>query len=101
MTLPGNNHNWHQYTLRAERRDELQAFLKERGIDSMIYYPVPLHFHEPYRQYGQRGSLPVTEKVSGQVLSLPCHQHLSDEAARYVSECVKEFAVKVPLATLN
>jgi dTDP-4-amino-4,6-dideoxygalactose transaminase len=43
--LQGNNHTYHQYTVRSTRRDQLQAFLKEREIDSMIYYPVPLHYH--------------------------------------------------------
>lgn len=91
-TLPGNNHNWHQFSILSERRDELQAFLKSREIDSMIYYPVPLHFHEPYKRFGEGpGSLPVTERVSDRVLSLPCHQHLPEEAAHYVAACVREF----------
>jgi dTDP-4-amino-4,6-dideoxygalactose transaminase len=92
-TLPGNNHTYHQFSLLSPRRDELQAFLKERGIDSMIYYPVPLHFHEPYRRLGGgRGSLPVTEQVSEQILSLPIHQHLSEEQVRHVAAAVKECA---------
>lgn len=89
--LPGNNTTWHQFTLRAPRRDELQAFLKEREIDSMIYYPVPLHFHAPYAFIAERGSLPVTERISAEVLSLPIHPHLSDEQVRWAAEQIREF----------
>lgn len=92
----GNNSTWHQFTVKCSRRDGLQAHLKERGVDSMIYYPVPIHFHEPYRQYGGgEGSLPETERVSKECLSLPMHQHLSDEQVRHVAECVKEFCAPV------
>ncbi len=90
--LPGNNHVWHQFSILSDRRNELQTFLKSREIDSAIYYPVPLHFHAPYQRFGNgHGSLPITERVSEQVLSLPCHQHLSEDAARHVAETVREF----------
>jgi dTDP-4-amino-4,6-dideoxygalactose transaminase len=94
VTLPGNNHTWHQYTIRSARRDELQAFLRERGVGSMIYYPVPLHFHVPYRHLTSgEGSLPETERAAREVLSLPIHPHLDAERARYVAHCVREFAL--------
>ncbi len=90
--LPGNNHTWHQYSIVAPRRDELQAFLKEQGVDSMVYYPVPLHFHQPYRHLANgRGSLPVTEEIASSILSLPVHPHLSDEQVRYAAAKVREF----------
>lgn len=95
VTLPtlleGNNTTWHQFTIRAPRRDELQAFLKTQEVDSMIYYPVPLHFHSPYAHLAARGSLPVTERISGEVLSLPIHPHLRDEQVRWAAEKVREF----------
>lgn len=93
VTSPGNNNTWHQYTIRSTRRDELQAFLKEKEVDSMVYYPVPLHFHEPYKRFGRgMGSLPETERACLEVLSLPIHQHLMDEQVRFVAECVREFS---------
>ncbi len=93
VTSPGNNNTWHQFSIRSDRRDDLQAFLKEQGVDSMIYYPVPLHFHEPYRRFGKgEGSLPETEKAAREILNLPMHQHLTDEQARHVAACVREFA---------
>jgi dTDP-4-amino-4,6-dideoxygalactose transaminase len=94
----GNDTTWHQYTILTDRRDELQGFLKERGIGSMIYYPVPIHYHEPYSHLGfGRGDLPVTERVCETCLSLPVHQHLTDEQARYVAQSVVEFA-KTPVS---
>ncbi|MBI5707564.1 MAG: DegT/DnrJ/EryC1/StrS family aminotransferase [Armatimonadetes bacterium] len=94
QTLPGNNNTWHQFSIRAKDRDALQAFLKEQGVDSMIYYPVPLHFHEPYRHLASgEGSLPVTEQLCREILSLPIHQHLSEEQVLWAAQKVKEFAV--------
>ena len=91
-TAPGNHHAWHQYTIRTDRRDAMQAHLKECGIDSMIFYPVPIHFHEPYRRFGGgKGSLPVSEAAAMDVLCLPIHQHLPLEHAAYVAERVLEF----------
>lgn len=91
-TLPGNNNTRHQYTIRTSRRDEMQAFLKTKEVDSMIYYPVPLHFHEPYKRFAAAGSLPETERASLDVLSLPIHPHLSDEQVHHAATCIREFA---------
>jgi len=92
ITSPGNNNTFHQFSIRTERRDELQAFLKQRGIDSMIYYPVPIHFHAPYAEFGNGpGSLPQTEKTAKEILNLPIHQHLSPDQAAYVANSIAEF----------
>jgi len=96
VTLPvistGNNSTWHQFCIRTPRRDELQAFLKERGVDSMIYYPVPIHYHEPYRRFGSgEGSLPETERAAKEILCLPIHPHLPEEAAHHVAASVNAF----------
>ena len=90
---PGNGMTWHQFSVLSDDRDRLQLHLKERGIDSMVYYPVPIHFHGPYERFGRgRGSLPVTERVSQRILALPVHPHLSAEAAGYVAENVRSFS---------
>ena len=95
---PGNTMTWHQFSILvgergSDERDRLQLHLKERGIDSMVYYPVPIHFHAPYERFGGgKGSLPVTESVSERILALPVHPHLSAEAAAYVVENVRSFA---------
>ena len=88
--LPGNETTWHQYAVLTPHRDALMAHLKEAGVDSMIYYPVPLHYHAPYAPFGAgEGSLPETERVCREILCLPIHSHLSDAAARHVAESVK------------
>ncbi|HMS55852.1 MAG TPA: DegT/DnrJ/EryC1/StrS family aminotransferase [Fimbriimonadaceae bacterium] len=92
-TLVGNNHTYHQFTIRTANRDALQNHLKGKEVDSMIYYPVPIHFHSPYKHLANgEGSLPVTERVSNECLSLPIHPHLSDEQVDWTIECIREFA---------
>jgi dTDP-4-amino-4,6-dideoxygalactose transaminase len=92
ITRPGNNHTWHQFTIRTIPRDGLQAALKEQGVDSMIYYPVPIHFHAPYRAFGNgEGSLPVTERGSKECLSLPIHQHLSNDQVAHAARSIRGY----------
>src|SRR5699024_1166050 len=88
----GNYHIYHQYTLRVERRDELQAYLKENGIDSMIYYPMPLHLQPVFSELGYKeGDLPETEKAAKEVLSLPMYPELKEEDQKYVVEVIESF----------
>ena len=89
VTLPGNHHSWHQFSVRTSKRDALQAFLKERGVDSMIYYPVALHHHAPYARFAK--DLPETERACREILNLPVHPHLSVEAAEWVAESILAF----------
>ena len=94
-TLSGNKHTWHQYTIRTQNRDELQSYLKEKGVQSMVYYPVPLNLHKPYEKYGPApGVLKNTEVAAKQVLSLPIHPNLNDEQVEYTAECVNEFSLQ-------
>lgn len=96
VTAQGNHHTWHQFTVRAKDRDALMQHLKANEVDSSIFYPVPLHLHEPYRGFGKgEGSLPVTEQVSKEVLSLPIHPHLSDEQVRFAAAQIREFCATV------
>src|SRR5437870_2516188 len=63
---PANEHIFHQYTLRVERRDELQGHLQSKGIGSAVYYPVPLHLQRCFSHLGyQRGRLPEAERAAG------------------------------------
>lgn len=80
------------FLVRGERRDELQAYLRERGIESMVYYGTPLHLHEAARPYGyKRGDLPVAEAQCETVLALPHHQHLNDDQVAFVAEQINAF----------
>lgn len=87
--------SWAQYTIslkNREQRDGLQAFLKENGIPSMVYYPKPMHEQTAYKNLGYaKGSCPVTEKLCDVVLSLPIHPYISGEDIELVSSKVKEY----------
>lgn len=90
--------SWAQYTLtleNVEQRDGLQAYLKEQGIPSMIYYPKPLHKQTAYADLNYpEGSSPVTQKLSECVLSLPMHPYLTDEDINLVVKHVKTYLNK-------
>ena len=91
-TDPVNAHVFNQYTIRARQRDALRAHLKDKGIGTEIYYPVPLHLQSCYRGLGYRkGDLPVSEQASEEVLSLPMYAELTDEQLTYVVDSVADY----------
>lgn len=73
------NHSFHQYTIRTQNRDELSEYLKQQGIGTGIYYPLPIHRQPYFKELGYNDSLLVTEKASREVLSLPVHPGVTDE----------------------
>lgn len=88
----GDYHIYHQYTIRCGRRDALRQFLSERGVDTGIYYPLPLHLQEVYRNLGYReGSLPHAEDAAREVLSLPVHPGLKRADVNYVIRQIRAF----------
>jgi dTDP-4-amino-4,6-dideoxygalactose transaminase len=96
VTVPvetaGCTHVYHQYTIRAERRDALQAHLEQSGIGTAVYYPLPLHLQPVFRELGgQPGDLPDTEQACREVLSLPMFPELTAEQQEYVVTCVHGF----------
>ncbi len=93
----GGRHVFYCYAVRVPggRRDALRAFLTERGIGTQIHYPVPIHMQEAAQFLGYRkGDLPVTEKVAGEVLSLPMFAELTDSQIDRVASSVAEFMRK-------
>jgi dTDP-4-amino-4,6-dideoxygalactose transaminase len=89
---PANEHIFHQYTVRVERRDALQAHLKARGVATAVYYPVPLHLQPCFRHLGYRaGQLPEAERAAGEVLSLPVYPELTRAQQDYVIDSIREF----------
>lgn len=89
---PDVYHVYHQYTIRAPQRDALAAYLKERGIGTMVYYPVPLHLQELYADLGYgEGSLPASETASQEVLSLPMYPELTEAQQQEVVGAIWEF----------
>jgi len=90
--VPNTKSAWAQYTLKVERRDELAAFLRDRGIPTMIYYPMPMHFQPAYAAYGEGpGSMPVSERLSLEVLSLPFHPYLTEGEIDRIAAAITAF----------
>jgi dTDP-4-amino-4,6-dideoxygalactose transaminase len=89
---PANEHIFHQYTLRVERRDQLVQHLKGRGIGCAVYYPLGLHLQPCFAPLGyRRGSLPATEAAMDSVLSLPIYPELTPAQQDEVIEAVTGF----------
>ena len=80
------------FSIRVKRRDELMEFLKKKGIQTRIYYPLPLHLQPVYREKGyKRGDLPQTEALCEEILSLPFFPYLREEEVAFVIEKIREF----------
>jgi dTDP-4-amino-4,6-dideoxygalactose transaminase len=85
-------HIYHLYVIRTPRRDELQAFLNTKGIQSGIHYPIPIHLQPAYAELASSGSrLPVTTKVAGEIVSLPMFPELTDAQIERVCAAIAEF----------
>jgi dTDP-4-amino-4,6-dideoxygalactose transaminase len=89
---PGVRHVFHLYMVRAERRDALLARLQDEGIEAKVHYPIPLHLQEAARHLGHSaGDFPICEADCRRVITLPAHQHLSDEQIDRVIDRVRAF----------
>lgn len=86
----GFRHVFNLYTIRSERRDVIQRALREKGISSVIYYPLPLHLQKALSFLGYReGDLPMAERASGEVLSLPIYPELEDSIIEEIADIIK------------
>jgi dTDP-4-amino-4,6-dideoxygalactose transaminase len=82
---------FHLFVVRHERRDSLAAALRERGVGTLVHYPIPLHLQPAFASLGGKpGDLPVAEKATGEILSLPLYPELRDEQVLAVVEAVRE-----------
>ncbi len=89
---PGVRQVFHTYVVRVKCRNELIAFLNDKGIETKIHYPVPIHLQKPCRAMGwKEGDLPVCEKQAREIVSLPIHEYLSDDQIAYVAEQITSF----------
>jgi dTDP-4-amino-4,6-dideoxygalactose transaminase len=96
MVIPsdvsGGRHVWHVFVIRAKERDRLQRFLSDRGVSTLIHYPVPPHLQPAYRALGySRGAFPISERIHDEVLSLPLGPHLTSSQAQRVVHAVREY----------
>jgi len=88
----GARHVYHLFVIRSKKRNGLQASLKERGIDTLIHYPIPIHLQKAYKDLGyKRGDLPMTEQYSREVLSLPFFPEMTESEIEEVSIKIKTF----------
>ncbi|MGI6074768.1 MAG: DegT/DnrJ/EryC1/StrS family aminotransferase [Pyramidobacter sp.] len=92
FVTPGNYHTYHQYVIRAKKRDELMGFLAKQGITSRIYYPLPLHLQKcfAFLGYGE-GDFPESEKLSRECLALPIFPGITEEEQQWVAEEIAAF----------
>jgi len=98
LTLPEravySTHVFNQYTckIKNDKRDDLKAFLQEKGIPTMVYYPIPVHLQKAYLSYGYKeGDFPVSERLSTEVISLPIHTEMKVEIQDYIVENIISF----------
>lgn len=90
--LDGVQSVWHLYVIRCQCRDKLQAYLKSRRIETGIHYPCPPHLQQAYFSLGhRRGSFPVAERLSDEVLSLPMGPHLTEDNVAEVIDVMNAF----------
>jgi dTDP-4-amino-4,6-dideoxygalactose transaminase len=91
-TMRDNFHVYNQFTVRAQKRDALRTFLKEKGVGTEVYYPLPMHLQNCFRDLGyQKGSFPVSEQAAEEVMSIPIYAELTDAQQSYVVEMIAEF----------
>ena len=96
VVRPGVTHVYHQYTIRVAGRDAFAERLKERGVGSAIYYPIPVHRQKPFLALGHGDErYPVTERLTEQVLSIPVHPSLTDGEVATVIGAVNETAAEL------
>lgn len=80
---------WHQFVIRSNKRDELQEYLKSKGIGTLIHYPLPIHLQESYKHLGyKKGDFPIAEKIANEVLSLPMWVGLYEENIKVICELI-------------
>lgn len=88
----GADSTWHQFVIRCERRDELQAYLEKKGVGTLIHYPIPPHLSEAYAYLGHKaGDFPITERYADEVLSIPMYNGIREEEINAVIEGLNSF----------
>ena len=97
--VPANpqSHVWHVFPVFCEKRDELQKFLKERGVETLIHYPIPPHLQESFNGAVSRGelrhgALPITEALARTELSIPMGPSMTDDQVSYIIESINAYA---------
>ena len=89
---PYARHVYHIYHLQMRQRDEIRAYLRKKGIATLVHYPLPIHLQQAYKDLGyKRGDFPVAERIARRIMSLPMHPFLSRREIKYVAEQILRF----------
>ncbi|HLD37722.1 MAG TPA: DegT/DnrJ/EryC1/StrS family aminotransferase [Candidatus Nanoarchaeia archaeon] len=99
IELPGERkeggHVYHLFVIKTEKREGLEKYLEEKGVQTGKHYPVPIHLQPCFSHLGyKKGDFPVSERLSENILSLPMFPSLREEEINYVSGCIKDFYSK-------
>lgn len=90
----GADSAWHQFVIRCAKRNELQKYLEQKGIGTLIHYPIPPHLSEAYSYLGyKKGDFPIAEQYADEVLSLPMYNGITEEEQSTVIDAVNRFTV--------
>lgn len=90
--VPGSSHVYHQFVIRLQKRDALIEYLKDRGIGTIIHYPIPPHLAEAYAYLGhKKGDYPITEAYADTILSIPMYNGMTAEEQAYVIDAINSF----------
>lgn len=90
MPKTDRNSVWHIFPVLSPRRDELQQYLRDYGVETQIHYPIPPHKQRCYADWNSL-SLPITELIHAQELSIPCHQAMTQEEADFIADLLNDF----------
>jgi dTDP-4-amino-4,6-dideoxygalactose transaminase len=82
---------YHLLVIRSPHRDSLRTHLADKGIEALIHYPIPIHLQPAYLNRWKQGDFPVSEKLAGEILSLPLYPELTEQHIADVCEAIKEF----------
>lgn len=89
---PKARHVFHVYQVRCSNRDSLKSFLSEKGVETKIHYPIPIHWQEASSELGyKRGDFPVTDRLSQEILSLPVRENLKEAEIDYICDCIRSY----------
>jgi len=89
--IDGFTNVYHLYVIRHPRRDKLMQYLVQNGVQTLIHYPIPIHFQRSYAELGSEGDFPISEKACSEVLSLPLYPELKEAELEYISDLINKF----------
>lgn len=88
--MENNNHAFHLYVIKCNKRDKLQKYLLENGVQTVIHYPIPPHKQKAFKEWNDL-SYPITEKIHGEVISLPIGPYLKDSDIKKIIRLINNF----------